>query len=389
MLPVWHGRHAVYIRLQSRPFVGSFVMIESRTSALEQHLATFIVPHTGRPLGGPGTSLTVTHQDGAFRVAVECGFPLQRGAGRLVEALRTHCASLAEPEPIEFTISSHITAHAVQHGLKPLPGVQNLLAVASGKGGVGKSTVAVNFALALAQEGARVGILDADIYGPSQPRMLGLVGQRPETRDGKLLEPLVAHGIEAMSIGFLVDEQQPMAWRGPMVTSALNQLLTQTRWGNLDYLVVDMPPGTGDIQLTLAQRVPVSGAVIVTTPQDIALADARKGLEMFQKVHVPVLGVVENMSIHVCTNCGHEERIFGEHGGRDLSADYGVPLLGALPLDRRIREETDLGKPTVAADPTGPLALAFVEAALRAVGELAARTKDYSRLFPNITVEED
>ena len=199
--------------------------------------------------------------------------------------------------------------------LKPLPGVQNLIAVASGKGGVGKSTVAVNVALALVQEGARVGILDADIYGPSQPRMLGLIGERPETRDGKTLEPLRAHGLEAMSIGFLVDEQQPMAWRGPMVTSALNQLLTQTHWGDLDYLIVDMPPGTGDIQLTLAQRVPVSGAVIVTTPQEIALADARKGLEMFEKVHVPVLGVIENMSIHVCSNCGHEERIFGEHGG--------------------------------------------------------------------------
>jgi ATP-binding protein involved in chromosome partitioning len=219
--------------------------------------------------------------------------------------------------------------------------------------------------------------------------MLGLVGKRPETRDGKLLEPLVAHGLEAMSIGFLVDEQQPMAWRGPMVTSALNQLLTQTRWGDLDYLIVDMPPGTGDIQLTLAQRVPVSGAVIVTTPQDIALADARKGLEMFQKVHVPVLGVVENMSLHICSRCGHEEHIFGEHGGRNLSEQYGVPLLGSLPLDSRIREETDQGKPTVAKDPKGPLARAFTEAALRAVGELAARAKDYSRLFPNITVEDN
>jgi ATP-binding protein involved in chromosome partitioning len=249
--------------------------------------------------------------------------------------------------------------------------------------------VAVNFALALKAEGAKVGLLDADIYGPSQPRMLGLIGQRPETRDGKLLEPLVALGLEAMSIGFLVDEQQPMAWRGPMVTSALNQLLTQTRWGDLDYLIVDMPPGTGDIQLTLAQRVPVSGAVIVTTPQDIALADARKGLEMFQKVHVPVLGVVENMSLHICSRCGHEERIFGEHGGRSLSEQYGVPLLGSLPLDGRIREDTDRGTPTVAADAKSPLARAFTEAALRAAGELAARAKDYSRLFPNITVEDN
>jgi ATP-binding protein involved in chromosome partitioning len=322
-------------------------------------------------------------------VALELGFPLARSAEGLIEALRVHCAAALEGLPCEFAITSSIVAHSVQHGLKPLPGVRNLVAVASGKGGVGKSTVAVNFALALAGEGARVGILDADIYGPSQPRMLGLTGRRPETRDGTMLEPLVAHGIEAMSIGFLVDEQQPMAWRGPMVTSALNQLLTQTRWGDLDYLIVDMPPGTGDIQLTLAQRVPVSGAVIVTTPQDIALADARKGLEMFQKVHVPVLGVVENMSLHICSRCGHEEHIFGEHGGRNLSAEYGVPLLGSLPLDRRIREETDQGKPTVAADPKSPIARAFAEAALRAAGELAARTKDYSRLFPNITVEDD
>ena len=359
------------------------------SALLQQHVASFVMPQTARPLGGAGASFEISHRPAGWHVAIRCGFPLARSRSGLIDALRVHCASLPGVGPIEFEVTSVIVAHAVQHGLKPLPGVHNLVAVASGKGGVGKSTVAVNFALALAHEGARVGILDADIYGPSQPRMLGLMGKRPETRDGKLLEPLVAHGIEAMSIGFLVDDQQPMAWRGPMVTSALNQLLTQTRWGDLDYLIVDMPPGTGDIQLTLAQRVPVSGAVIVTTPQDIALADARKGLEMFQKVHVPVLGVVENMSVHVCSNCGHEERIFGEHGGRDLSAQYGVPLLGSLPLDRRIREETDQGQPSVAADPTGPLARAFTEAALRAVGELAARTKDYSRLFPNITVEED
>jgi ATP-binding protein involved in chromosome partitioning len=321
-------------------------------------------------------------------VTIRCGFPLARSRGPLVEALQTHCAPLGGA-PLEFDVTSAITAHAVQAGLKPLPGVQNVVAVASGKGGVGKSTVAVNVALALAQEGASVGLLDADIYGPSQPRMLGLLGRRPETKDGKTLEPLAAHGIVAMSIGFLVDDQQPMAWRGPMVTSALNQLLTQTNWGALDYLIVDMPPGTGDIQLTLAQRVPVSGAIIVTTPQDIALADARKGLEMFQKVSVPVLGVVENMSLHICERCGHEERIFGAHGGRDLSAEYGVPLLGSLPLDKRIREETDAGAPTVAADPAGPIARAFREAALRAAGELAARGKDYSRLFPKITVAED
>jgi len=364
-------------------------MTQTAQESLERHLATFVVPQTGRVLGGAGTALTVTAVPAGWQVAIRCGFPAARAGAGLIEALRVHCAELAAAGPIEFVVTSEIVAHSVQHGLKPLPGVKNLLAVASGKGGVGKSTVAVNFALALAEEGARVGLLDADIYGPSQPRMLGLLGRRPETLDGKLLEPLVAHGIEAMSIGFLVDDQQPMAWRGPMVTSALNQLLMQTRWGELDYLVVDMPPGTGDIQLTLAQRVPVSGAVIVTTPQDIALADARKGLEMFQKVHVPVLGVVENMSLHICSRCGHEEHIFGEHGGSDLANQYGVPVLGSLPLDRRIREEADQGKPTVAADPTGPLARAFTDAALRAVGELAARTKDYSKLFPKITVEED
>jgi ATP-binding protein involved in chromosome partitioning len=364
-------------------------MSDSTRSSLEAALGSFVVPHTGRPLGGPGAAFEVERRGAAWRVAIRLGYPLASSGEALVEALRVHCAPALEGAPLEVAIESSIVAHAVQHGLKPLPGVHNLIAVASGKGGVGKSTVAVNFALALKAEGAKVGLLDADIYGPSQPRMLGLVGRRPETLDGKLLEPLVAHGLEAMSIGFLVDEQQPMAWRGPMVTSALNQLLTQTRWGDLDYLIVDMPPGTGDIQLTLAQRVPVSGAVIVTTPQDIALADARKGLEMFQKVHVPVLGVVENMSLHICSRCGHEEHIFGEHGGRNLSEQYGVPLLGSLPLDSRIREETDQGKPTVAADPKGPLARAFTEAALRAVGELAARTKDYSRLFPNITVEDN
>jgi ATP-binding protein involved in chromosome partitioning len=364
-------------------------MTDLGTTELKTHLEKFVMPQTSRPLGSGGTAVTVESAANGLRAVIECGFPLQRSRESLVEALATHCAPVTGGAAIEFVVRSTIVAHAVQHGLKPLPGVRNLLAVASGKGGVGKSTVAVNFALALSQEGARVGILDADIYGPSQPRMLGLLGRHPETRDGKTLEPLRAHGLEAMSIGFLVDDTQPMAWRGPMVTSALNQLLTQTRWGDLDYLVIDMPPGTGDIQLTLAQRVPVSGAVIVTTPQDVALADARKGLEMFQKVHVPVLGVVENMSIHVCANCGHEERIFGEHGGRDLSGQYGVPLLGSLPLDTRIREGTDQGTPTVAADPSGPLARAFREAALRAVGELAARGKDYSRLFPNITVEED
>ncbi len=353
---------------------------------LESHLREFVVPQTARPLGGPGSAFEVDRA--GRRVEVRFGFPMERARARLTAALAEHCRPV-QPEPLEFSLAWSVETHSVQRGLKPIPGVANVIAVASGKGGVGKSTVAVNAALALAAEGGRVGLLDADIYGPSQPRMLGLMGQRPETRDGKTLEPLEAHGLKAMSIGFLVDENQPMAWRGPMVTSALNQLLTQTHWGELDYLVVDMPPGTGDIQLTLAQRVPVSGAVIVTTPQDIALADARKGLEMFQKVNVPVLGIVENMSMHVCSNCGHREAIFGAHGGERLGRDYGVPLLGALPLDRRIREETDAGEPTVVREPDGPLAQSFVDAALRAAGELAAAAKDYSRLFPNITVEDE
>jgi ATP-binding protein involved in chromosome partitioning len=269
-----------------------------------------------------------------------------------------------------------------------MPGIRNIVAIASGKGGVGKSTVTANVALALAREGARVGILDADIYGPSQPRILSLMGQRPETDDGKMLKPLTAHGISVMSIGFLVEERQAVAWRGPMVTSALNQMLTQTEWGKIDYLLVDMPPGTGDIQLTLAQKVPVSGAVVVTTPQDIALADARKAIDLFAKVGIPVLGIVENMAMHVCTECGHVEPVFGSDGGARLATEFAVPLLGSLPLTGGIREQTDSGTPTVVADPDGAAAVAFADAALRVAGELAARGRDYGHLFGNVRVED-
>jgi ATP-binding protein involved in chromosome partitioning len=364
-------------------------MSQVTVATLEKHLREFIVPATDSRLGERGSTVEIAEDSAAFQVKVEVGFPAARSGPELVAALRAHCESLELSVSPEFAISSSIEPHSVQHGLTPLDGISNVIAIASGKGGVGKSTVAVNLCLALAQEGARVGILDADIYGPSQPRMLGLAGQRPVTHDGKILEPLEAHGVKAMSIGFLVDESQPMAWRGPMVTSALNQLLTDTRWGELDYLLVDMPPGTGDIQLTLSQRVPVSGAVIVTTPQDIALADARKGLEMFQKVNVPVLGVVENMSIHVCSSCGHEEPVFGQAGGERLAAQYDLPLLGALPLDRRIGEDTEQGIPSVVADPDGVIADAYRRIALRASGQLAATGKDYSSLFPTITVEEN
>jgi ATP-binding protein involved in chromosome partitioning len=299
-----------------------------------------------------------------------------------------HLAAAGFDAPLTLELQADIKAHSVQRNLKPLEQIKNVVAVASGKGGVGKSTVAVNLALAWAVQGARVGILDADIYGPSQPLMLGLEGQRPSSTDGKHLKPLVSHGIGAMSIGFLVDAEQPMVWRGPMVTQALTQLLSETHWGNLDYLVVDMPPGTGDIQLTLAQRVPVAGAVIVTTPQDIALADARKGLKMFEKVSVPVLGIVENMSVHVCSNCGHAEHIFGAGGGARMAEQYGVKLLGELPLDAHIREEADSGRPTVVAAPDSPRAKAYFDMARRTAAALAVRAKDRSSVFPKIVIEQ-
>ena len=287
---------------------------------------------------------------------------------------------------VKANITMKIVSHAVQRGVKLIPGVKNIVAVASGKGGVGKSTVAVNLALGLAAEGASVGMLDADIYGPSQPTMLGIRG-RPESKDGKSLEPMEGHGIQAMSIGFLIDVETPMVWRGPMVTQALEQLLNETKWRDVDYMVVDLPPGTGDIQLTLAQRVPVTGAVIVTTPQDIALMDARKGLKMFEKVNIPILGVVENMSLHVCSKCGHEEHIFGAGGGERMSKDYGVELLGALPLDIRIREQADSGKPTVVADPDGRVAEIYRAIARRVAVKIAEKQQDRSAAFPKIVIQ--
>ncbi|KAA0910348.1 iron-sulfur cluster carrier protein ApbC [Pusillimonas sp. ANT_WB101] len=276
-----------------------------------------------------------------------------------------------------------IISHAVQPGLRPMPNVRNIIAIASGKGGVGKSTTAVNIALALARSGARVGLLDADIYGPSVPMMLGLSG-KPKSVDGKFMEPLVGHGLQANSIGFLIDQDAPAIWRGPMVTQALTQLLTQTNWHDLDYLIIDMPPGTGDIALTMAQKVPLTGAVIVTTPQDLALADARKGLRMFQKVNVPVLGVVENMSTHICTQCGHVEAIFGEHGGRNMAAEFNLPWLGALPLQMRIREQTDSGTPSVVAEPEGEAARAYVEIAQKLAANVAALPPDTASSGPTV-----
>ena len=287
---------------------------------------------------------------------------------------------------VSVNVYSKIVSHSVQRGVKLNPNIKNIIAVASGKGGVGKSTTAVNLALALAAEGAIVGMLDADIYGPSQPTMLGITG-RPQSKDGKSMQPMEGHGIQAMSVGFLIDPETPMVWRGPMVTQALEQLLNETQWNNLDYLVIDLPPGTGDIQLTLAQKVPVTGAVIVTTPQDIALLDARKGLKMFEKVGVPIIGIVENMAMHTCSNCGHAEHIFGEGGGERMSKDYNIELLGSLPLDIKIREMADSGKPTVVSDPDGQAAQIYRDIAHKCAAKIAKQSQDRSHMFPKIVIQ--
>ena len=318
---------------------------------------------------------------------IELGYP----AKTQIDPVRKQVIAAVRAIPgignVSANVFSKIVAHSVQQGVKLLPGVKNIIAVASGKGGVGKSTTAVNLALALVQEGATVGILDADIYGPSQPQMLGLAGQQPESRDGASMEPLEAYGLQAMSIGFMIDAETPMVWRGPMVAQALDQLLTQTNWRGIDYLIVDMPPGTGDTQLSLAQKVPVTGAVVVTTPQDIALIDARKGLKMFEKVNIPILGIVENMSIHICSKCGHEEHIFGQGGGARMCADYDVELLGSLPLEMSIREMADGGKPTVVGAPDSRAAEIYRAIARRIAVKIAEKAKDMTSKFPNIVVQ--
>ncbi|MEP6547319.1 MAG: iron-sulfur cluster carrier protein ApbC [Gammaproteobacteria bacterium] len=354
---------------------------------IREHLLTYIDPYLAQSLADAKSVSSVTLADGVLTVDLVLGFPCGDYDAELKSALQNHLGPLLGSARLDLKLRANITAHAVQRTLKPLGNVKNIVAVASGKGGVGKSTTAANLALAWAAQGAKVGLLDADIYGPSQPLMMGLAGAKPVSEDGKHLTPLRAHGVEVMSIGFMIDQEQPMAWRGPMVTQALTQLLGDTNWGELDYLVVDMPPGTGDIQLTLAQRVPVSGAVIVTTPQDIALLDARKGLKMFEKVEVRVLGVVENMSIHVCSQCGHVEHVFGSGGGARMAAQYGVQLLGELPLDIRIREDADGGSPTVVSEPDSERAKAYFQMARRTAARLATLNKDYSRSFPKITVE--
>jgi ATP-binding protein involved in chromosome partitioning len=345
-------------------------------------------PYVGKDLVASKAVKDVAVEGGKVRIKIQLSYPASGWKGELAQAIQDRIGALEGVEQVESEIGLQIEAHSVQQNLKPLQGIKNIIAVASGKGGVGKSTTAVNLALALQAEGAKVGILDADIYGPSQPRMLGVHGQ-PVSPDGKSLDPMMGHGLQAMSIGFLVEEETPMIWRGPMVTQALEQLLNDTNWKDLDYLVVDLPPGTGDTQLTLAQRIPVSGAVIVTTPQDIALLDARKGLKMFEKVDVPVLGIVENMSVHICSNCGHAEPIFGEGGGERMAKEHNVELLGQLPLDIHIREQADGGTPTVVADPDGQVAIIYREIARKMAARLSAKSKDYSAKFPSIVIQNN
>ena len=355
---------------------------------IEEALSGIVDPHTGLDLvtGKSVNDCVVDNQNVSIDLVL--GYPAKGWHPNLKQEVVDVVSKLENIQSVDVRIKTQVVSHEVQKGVTPLKNVRNVIAVASGKGGVGKSTVSANLALALSAEGAKAGVLDADIYGPSQPRMLG-VGGRPESKDGKSLEPMNSYQVQVMSIGFLIEEDTPMIWRGPMVTQALEQLLQDTQWRDLDYLIIDLPPGTGDIQLTLAQKVPVSGAVIVTTPQDIALLDARKALKMFEKVEIPVLGIIENMSTHICSNCGHEEHIFGEGGGKRMSVEYSVEHLGDIPLDGRIRSDADGGRPTVVADPDGSLAQAYRTIARNASGILSVRKRDYSEVFPSIVIQND
>ena len=357
-------------------------------ATLLQGLQAVVDPETGRDYVSARWLKNLRIEGGDVAFDVELGYPARSQVDTIRKSLIAAARGVEGVANVSVNVTAKIVAHAVQRGVQLLPNIKNIVAVASGKGGVGKSTTAVNLALALAAEGATVGILDADIYGPSQPMMMGITG-RPESHDGKTMEPLENYGVQVMSIGFLVEQDNPMIWRGPMVTQALEQLLRQTNWSALDYLVVDLPPGTGDIQLTLSQRVPLTGAVIVTTPQDIALLDARKGIRMFEKVGVPILGIVENMAVHVCENCGHVEHIFGEEGGKRLAAEYKVDYLGALPLNLSIRVQADSGRPTVVSDPDGEIAAIYKRVARRVAVKIAERAKDFSAKFPTISVSKD
>jgi ATP-binding protein involved in chromosome partitioning len=355
----------------------------------EEHIKTLLAGirdrYSGQDLISLGWLRGVGLDGGRVSVDLRAGYPLDGVREELAAEIAGRLEADPAVEKAVVNLDWKVVAHVVQGELKPQPQIRNIIAVASGKGGVGKSATSVNLALALRADGARVGVLDADIYGPSMPRMLGVSGA-PQT-EGDQIIPQRAHGLQVMSIGFMVEEDTPMIWRGPMVTSALQQLLTDTRWEGLDYLVVDLPPGTGDIQLTLAQRVPVSGTVIVTTPQDIALLDARKALQMFRKVDMAVLGVAENMSTHICSKCGHEEPIFGTGGGERMSQQYGVPLLGQLPLSVIIREDLDRGMPTVAADPDSPITADYRELARHAAARLATRPRSLELNLPQINIQ--
>ncbi|MEI7515145.1 MAG: iron-sulfur cluster carrier protein ApbC [Betaproteobacteria bacterium] len=361
-------------------------MAASEQAVLEV-LKTVIDPHTGKDFVSAKCIKNLRLQGDTVQFDLELGYPAQSQIPDFCQALAAAAQTVEGVVHVEIEPRLNVTAHAVQRGVQLLPGVKNIVAVASGKGGVGKSTTAVNLALALAAEGARVGLLDADIYGPSLPMMMGITG-KPASEDGKTMEPLVNYGVQVMSIGFLVAQDEAMIWRGPMATQALEQLLRQTHWQELDYLVVDMPPGTGDIQLTLSQRVPMTGAVIVTTPQDIALLDAKKGIKMFEKVGVPILGIVENMAVHVCSNCGHVEHIFGADGGKNMAAEYDMDYLGALPLAMSIREQADSGRPTVVAEPEGDVAALYKAVARKVAVAIAAKNKDFSSKFPSITISK-
>jgi ATP-binding protein involved in chromosome partitioning len=356
------------------------------TLQVETVLKELVDSNTGKDFIATKSARNIKVDGNDISVDILLGYPAKSQIDGIRRQVIEKLKNIPGAGNVSANVSMKIISHAVQRGVKLIPNVKNIIAIASGKGGVGKSTTAVNLALALAAEGASVGLLDADIYGPSQPMMLGILG-RPESTDGKTIEPMEGHGLQAMSIGFLIEVDTPMVWRGPMVTQALEQLLTETRWREVDYLIVDMPPGTGDIQLTLAQKVPVTGAVIVTTPQDIALIDARKGFKMFEKVGIPILGVVENMSLHICPNCGHESHIFGSGGAEQMCKDFGVDLLGSLPLDIAIREQADSGKPTVVSDPDGRVAQIYKQIARRIAIKIADQARDMTAAFPKIVIQ--
>ena len=359
-----------------------------QTTPILTALSSVLDPNTGKDFVSTKQIKNLSFLNGDVSFDLELGYPAKSQHALLRRALIAAAKGVTGVTNVSVQIATKVAAHAAQRGVALLPNVKNIVAVASGKGGVGKSTTAVNLALALAAEGASVGILDADIYGPSQPMMMGIEG-RPESEDGKTMDPMENYGVQVMSIGFLVDKDEAMIWRGPMATQALEQLLRQTNWGSLDYLIVDMPPGTGDIQLTLSQRVPMTGAVIVTTPQDIALLDAKKGIKMFEKVGVPILGIVENMAVHVCSNCGHIEHIFGVDGGKKMATDYGMDYLGALPLNMQIRVEADSGRPTVVADPDGDISTIYKAIARQVAVKIAAKAKDFSSKFPTISISKE